>query len=150
MDVLTLLRSKNRYLRRFEQASLRFLDETRDDLPHADFVARLNRLETSRDRILKALGLFNRKLTESIESLPSSSRAMHDEAFIAQARQETDESDRLVERLAELDAGISLRIRSCQDRLALELAASEKSKRIINQFKSSWASGAGEELDRTL
>ena len=145
MDVLTLLRSKNRYLQRFEQASARFLSETAEGLPHARFMESLGRLETTRGRILKALELFNRQLLRCIEALPDRS-----EEFLSGARKETEEADRLVERLLELDRAISDRIRGCQDRITLELAASEKSKKIISQFKSSWASGAGEELDRTL
>jgi hypothetical protein len=148
MDVLSLLRSKNRYLRRFEQASLRFLDETENELTHPDFLAAVGRLETTRGRILKALDLFNRELNASIDNLPSSAR---DTAFIEDARRETDESDRLVSGLLELDSRISARIRSCQDRIALELAASEKSKRIISQFKSSGGGHvSGEGLDQTL
>jgi len=145
MDVLTLLRSKNRYLRRFEQASLRFLDETQGELDGPAFLAVVTRLETSRNRIIKALDLFNRELTQSIEKLPSSAR---DESFIAEARRETDEADRLVSLLLELDSSISSRIRACQERIALELAASEKSKRIISQFKSARPSGEG--LDQKL
>jgi hypothetical protein len=148
MDVLTLLRSKNRYLHRFEQASLRFLTESENELTHPEFLAIVTRLEMTRGRILKALDLFNRRLTESIDSLPSYAR---EGSFIEEARRESEESDRLVSVLLELDGRISARIKVCQDRIALELAASEKSKRIINQFKSSWASGAaGEGLDRKL
>jgi hypothetical protein len=144
MDVLTLLRSKNRYLLRFEQASLRFLAETENEPEHVQFLSIVTRLETTRTRILKALDLFNRKLTASIESIPAAAK---DEAFIEAARRETDESDRLVTALMELDGRISARIQACQDRIKLELAASEKSKSIINKFKSSWANGSGEGLD---
>lgn len=145
MDVLTLLRSKNRYLRRFEQASVRFLDETANELSSSEFLASVTRLETTRNRIIKALDLFNRELTQSIEKLPSSAR---NASFIEDARRETDESDRLVNILLELDSRISSRIHGCQERIALELAASEKSKRIISQFKSGRPSGEG--LDQKL
>ena len=145
MDVLTLLRSKNRYLDRFEQASLRFLDATSGELDHASFLTAVQRLELTRERILKALGLFNKKLLETIEALPS-----RDEAFLGEARTETEKADLIVSRLLELDSRVSERIKACQERITLELAASEKSKSIINKFKSSWAEATGGELDRKL
>jgi hypothetical protein len=147
MDVLTLLRAKNRYLRRFEQASLRFLNETLGELTHPEFLTILNRLETKRSRILKALDLFNRELTQSIDRLPAGAR---DSGFVEEARRETEEADRLVSSVLELDGAISSRIGACQDRIALELAASEKSKRIMGQFKSSPGGKPGEGLDQKL
>src|SRR3954470_16426233 len=99
MDVLTLLRSKNRYLHRFEQASQRFLEETVGDVSHEQFVTMVQRLELTRERILKALGLFNKKLLETIDELPSSARQG---SFVEEARKETEEADLVVARLLEL------------------------------------------------
>jgi hypothetical protein len=146
MDVLTLLRSKNRCLLRFEQASLRFLGET-EGAAVASVENSLPKLERSRSRILKALGMFDRKLDTAIGSLADEART---EAFLADVRAEAAETDRIVAGLLKLDESVVARIQECRERIAIELAASEKSKQLVGKFKSEWAGTSGEEIDRKL
>ncbi len=146
MDVLTLLRSKNRCLLRFEQASLRFLRET--DGASIDAVEdSLPILERTRSRILKALGMFDRKLDEVIAGLPEEART---EEFLAEAREAAADTDRIIADLLKLDESVVSRIQECRDRITTELAAAEKSKQLVGKFKSEWAGTSGEEIDQKL
>ena len=71
MDVLSLLRSKNRCLEKFLEASTDFLTQARstDSLPD------LPAFEARRDAILKAIDLYDRKVNEAVAMLPQGPKA---------------------------------------------------------------------------
>ncbi len=146
MDVLTLLRSKNRCLLRFEQASLRFLRET-EGAEISSIDTALPRLEHSSKRILTALGMFDRKIEEAITSMGDEAKTPQ---LIDEARIQSAETDRIVAMLLDLDESVISRIHECRERIAIELSSSEKNKQLMGKFKSTWAGSSGEELDKTL
>ena len=69
MDVVRLLRSRNRCLEKFLAVSTRFLKHQSSlDL------SSLQKLEDARNHAIKAFQLYEKKINEIIPSIPSSSR----------------------------------------------------------------------------
>jgi hypothetical protein len=148
MDVLKLLAGKNRYLLRFEQTSLAFLSATEAPaLPLGDFEGALSSLEKTRARILKAIELFDRKLTEVAESLPDEARSRANLDGLKGLARDTDE---ILARLLKIDEKILQRIQQAKDRVSQEISAADRSRQTMNKFRSCWVSTSGEGLDQTL
>lgn len=142
MDVIRLLRSKNRCLERFLTASDEFLVLARN----GDFSG-LESFHKKRDRILKGFDLYDRKLTECIETLPEAQASTE---MAQEAEQALNIKDVLIRKIAETDALIVEQIEMEKNRLLMEMASAQKNSSIVKKFKSNWATGSGEELDETL
>jgi len=142
MEVLRLMRSKNRCLERWLNHSHEFLAQAQA----GDFT-QLRGFETQRDAIIKAIGLFDRKLTEVIACLPHEDRT---QLMIEGVKLVEADRMRLVEEILVLDQKVIKEVEAEKARLSSSLGNSEKSKNTVKKFKSNWIPGSGEGIDRKL
>ncbi len=140
MDVLSLLRSKNRCLEKFLAISREYLDAG------AAF-ENLGIFETRRDATLKAIELYDRKLAESISLIAAADRTPE---MIEGVKRELDRKEQLVHEILDLDLRIIGKIEEEKNRLLQQVANARKGKEVLSRFKSTWVSESGEELDETL
>jgi hypothetical protein len=139
MDVVKVLQSKNRCLKRLLELSDRFLtDGNLDQL--APFIA-------ERDAIIKVLDLYDRKVTEAIRAIPLAERTPE---LVADVQMVLAEKDRLIQTIIAKDNELTLRIEERKRKLQEEMAATRKNHDMVGKFKSTWVAEAGEELDKTL
>jgi hypothetical protein len=143
MDVLSLLRSKNRCLSRFLEASKNFLTEaqTQGVLPS------LPDFELQRESILKAISLYDRKVTEAIPHISATDRTPELSKAVEQSLQE---KDAILAEIVIADQQVLKLVEAEKNRVGRELAATNKSRNLAQKFKSSWVAEAGEEIDKTL
>ena len=142
MDVLKLLRTKNRCLERFLDISARFEAE----VEAGDF-SRLERFHQEREAILKGFALYDRKLSECISQLTSADRTPELVSKIEEALQRKQD---LVHRILSIDEKLSRKIVEERARLQKEMAQNQKSVSMIKKFKSGWISESVDELDEKL
>lgn len=143
MDVLALLRSKNRCLEKFRDLSRDFLI----DCARKDEFSKIQLFQEKRDSTLKAMDLYDRKVTEAVEFISARERTPE----LADAvRSELARKDAFVQEILALDLEIISRIEDAKNRLLHEFAASRKSKESLSKFKSKWIPSSGEEIDRKL
>jgi hypothetical protein len=145
MDVLKLLHSKNRCLERFLELSLGFLKST----DQQDFVLsdELVSFQSRRDATLKAMDLYDRKLTEAIGQLPPQQRTP---ALVQSVKAELTRKETLVLQILDIDLKIMGHIESEKNRILKDMASTRKSKDMLSKFKSTWVAELGEELDTKL
>jgi hypothetical protein len=139
MDVIKLLRSKNRCLRRLLDLTDRFLNEN-------DLEA-LSGLQTQRDAIFKGLDLYDRKISEALSLLTSDRRTPE---LIATVQAILFEKDSLIQGIIRKDNELMARIDAKKAQLLEEVAASRKSRDLVGKFKSGWVRESGEEFDQKL
>ena len=139
MELLSLIRSKNRCLERFMQLSIEFLA----DAETGDY-DEIGEFQTKREGILRAMDLYNRKVNEFLEANPDSIRArdISDEIRVLTYR-----SDEIVAEIADIDRRIILSLEVERDRTVSEIQESKKVKNTVGRFKSGAAGAPGEELD---
>lgn len=142
MDVLTLLRSKNKCLQKFLELSLEFYHQS-----HSNEAPDLSVFEKKRDSILKAIDLFERKSAQAAANLDFSRKTPE---LIAAVRVIVAEGERLIHEISKADEKIFIKIDELRNQLVQDLASSRKSKSILSKFKSGMAAQSGEELDQTL
>lgn len=142
MEVLKLLRSKNRCLERFLTLSEEFLTLA----VKGDF-SELQAFQGRRESTLKAMDLFDRKISEVVTALPYAQRTP---SLIEAVKKALNEKEILVHQILEVDLKIISKIEDEKNNLLKELSSSRKSRAVLGKFKSTWVSGAGEELDETL
>ncbi|HAR41111.1 MAG TPA: hypothetical protein DCS07_00505 [Bdellovibrionales bacterium] len=142
MEVIRLLKSKNRCLEQFLELSEEFL-KTIETGNFSD----LETFYKKRDRILKGFDLFDRKLTETLELLPKNS---FDAELAAQVEQALNMKAALIGRIAATDQKIVDAIQEEKLRITKEMANSQKQTSTVKKFKSSWVGESGEDLDRKL
>jgi hypothetical protein len=143
MDVLSLLRSKNRCLLRFLEASKSFLAEaeTQSDLPS------LPDFEQQRESILKAIALYDRKITDAIPHISAADRTRELSKAVEDSLQIKDD---LIAEIMRVDQRVLKRVEDEKIRVARELSSTQKNKNLVQKFKSTWVAEAGEEIDKTL
>lgn len=144
MDILGLLRSKNRCLSRFLEASFDFIKEAEK----GDF-SPLDRFQEARASALKALELYDRKLNEVASTPPSSSASGHVDLTGA-IEPLLAEKDRLLQQILAADEKVIALIEREKERVKGQIASSRKSQEMMKKFKSTWVSGSGEEIDEKL
>jgi hypothetical protein len=142
MDVLGLLQSKNRCLQRFLTLSEDFFST----IQNGD-LSTLEMFQTRRESTIKALDLYDRKITEVISQLLPTERT---QALIDGVTRVLEEKDRLIHRILAADEKIILKIEDEKNRVQRELSSSQKSRDMLKRFKSSWVPESGEEIDRNL
>lgn len=142
MDVLRLIGSKNRCLAQFEALSQNYVV-----LFEAGDFSGLAAFESGRASILKAIDLFDRKISEFLNRMPTAHRTPE---LIRATRELVDEQDRLLASILKLDERIMSRLERARDATLQELNSSHKSRELMQKFKSSWVSESGEEIDRQL
>ncbi len=143
MDVLALLRSKNRCLERFLEASREFLVVHGNDPD----LGMLPDLQKSRESALKAIGLFDQKLEETVNLLPEVSRS---DELIQAVRNELARKDAIVEQILKVDLELISRIEAAKNAILRDLSSEKRSRDTLGKFKSTWVPSSGEGLDETL
>src|SRR4051812_22311547 len=128
MDVLGLLDSKKKFLRRFLEVSEQFLAQSET----GDFTA-IGEFESQRETVINALGMFDRKITETVRGM-SSDQKTTDLSVSVQAQ--LDDAAYLIQSILKTDNRIMASIEREKDRLQKELTSSAKSKEIAGKFKS--------------
>lgn len=142
MDVIALLRSKNRCLERYLALSAHFLVSA----DRGEFDG-LEQFQLRRDSLLRGIDLFDRKITEAIALMPAESRGQE----LAQAIEPLlAAKESLVNRILDTDERILARIRDESARVLAQVHQSAQSGDKISRFKSGWIQENGEKLDETL
>jgi hypothetical protein len=142
MKVLKLLESKNRCLNRFLRISEKFLSEARaGDLSH------LNDFETKRDSVLKAIALYDRKISEEVTKLSPLEKTA---PFIESVKKSIQTKDSIIATIFSIDNYIINEIEREKTRLVQELSETDKNHHLVMKFKSKWISESGETLDGKL
>jgi len=144
MDVLGLLRSKNRCLRNFLQASTAFLDEAERSGQLPDIVA----LETRRDAILKAIDLYDRKINEAVCLLGTG--ANHAPELVEAVKAALEEKTALIHRILQLDDRLLELIDAEKNKVLKDLSFAHKQAEVSKKFKSTWVPEPGEGIDEKL
>lgn len=142
MDVLKLLRSKNRCLERFLEVTESFWGKAQNgDLQGLD------RFQLDRDAALKAIDLFDRKIAEAASLLSK-------DALTFELKQAVEkclaEREILIHQILETDLKIIGKIEEAKSAALKDLRSSAKSREILKKFKSTWIAEAGEEIDEKL
>ena len=141
-DVVSLLKSKNKCLQRFLEVSLTFLDQASSQ----DF-SNLQGFQDQREASLKAIDLYDRKITESIALLPQ----LEHMAELSFAVEELlQRKHQIVAQIVAVDEKIVAQIELEKLRIQRELNQSQKSKDTVGKFKSAWVPNSGDSLDETL
>jgi hypothetical protein len=139
MEVLKLLDSKNRCLNKFLKYSETFLMEAQ-----AGNLTEIDRFQNQREAIIKALQLYDRKISEETLKLSSLERTP---ALIASAQQAFLLREKIIEAILKIDQNIMAEIEKEKNRLIQELSDSDKNHHLVMKFKSKWVSEPGETLD---
>lgn len=139
MEVLKLLQSQNRSLRKLLTYSQEFLASSWDGS-----LATLQLYEAKRAVILRAMTLYDHKIEELVSALTPEQKTP---ALIQEIRSCWVEKDQLCKNILELDRAVMKMIRNEQQRLTKLVADNEKSKNLMNRFKSTWVPESGESLD---
>ena len=142
MDVLTILRSKNNCLERFLALSLDFAKSM-----EANDLSGLAKFQENRENIIKALDLYDRKVSEVLVVLSPGQRTPQ---LIQAVEAALAKKDELVHRILEEDLKIISGIEDAKNETLKELSATRKNKDLVGKFKSTWMTGAGEGLDKKL
>jgi hypothetical protein len=150
MDVRNLIKSRNRCLQRLVDLSDEFVKSTASGgYPVVDW--ELPQYETQRDSLLKALGLFDRKISEAVSQMQPSERTPE---LLESLRRELELSGALIQSVLTADEGVLSRIEQAKADVLREMAVNGRSRSLVSKFKSEWADhsseGRGEGLDETV
>jgi triphosphoribosyl-dephospho-CoA synthetase len=107
----------------------------------------LQKFLEKRERIIKALDLYDKKISEVIEKMSPTAR---DESLLEAIRACMVIKNDTVARIVKLDAKIMDKIENEMKSLVEELTGTRKNKDNLSKFKSTWVAKSGEELDKTL
>lgn len=143
MDVLALLRSKNRCLDRFLSISRDFLAA----LEGGAGLSGLERFQLDRDACLKAIDLYDRKISEAVPLLPSEVRTP---SLSESVKTQLDRKQSVIQSILAVDLEIMSRIEEARNDLLKDLSESRKNTEKLGKFKSRWVPEAGEGIDRKL
>jgi hypothetical protein len=143
MDVLALLRSKNKCLERFLEASQGFISREQN----APDLNALPELQQRRESAIKAIELYDRKIEEAAALLTEADRT---EELSTAVKAELTRRDVLVEKILRVDLELISRIEDAKNSLLRDMANEKKSKDTLAKFKSTWVAPSGEGIDGTL
>ncbi len=145
MDVVSLLKvinGKNRALKRFLDVSTAFLGASeRGDL------SGLQKLQCRRDAIIRALELFDRRISAGVATLVPTERT---ESFARDVREALTRKDALIHDILAVDLKIISLIDSEKNEILRQIAMSRKQRDTFSKFKSAWMPEPGDGLDGTL
>ncbi len=142
MEVIRLLRSKNRCLMRFLEASKEFLQSAEQ----GDF-SLLDTFQDSREAALKALELYDGKVSEAALALTAEHKTR---SLILEIEAEMLAKNAIVQDILAIDQKIMACLDGEKARVGQEIVRSRKSGDAIKKFKSAWMPESGEELDKQL
>lgn len=145
MDVLSLLQSKNRCLQRFLALSLEFWEHW--EVAEGAEIPDLSSFQRQRDAVIRALELYDRKISEVIGEMPAARRTP---ALIESVSQALDQKETIIRKILDVDLKIIGKIEESKNQLLKEMASSSKSMDTLRKFKSSWIAPSGEGLDKKL
>lgn len=143
MSLPGLLRSEIKCLQRYLECTLAFNLEFQGEVNPKDFEV----LRRTREEILKALDLFNRKIEEEIQSIPLDLRTPELREL---ARRHVRRKEELLAEISRADEQIFQGIQLAQDKIQDQLDTDRKAKSVLGKFKSRWVPESGESLDRKL
>ena len=140
--VIKLLASKNRYLRRY-------LSVSRDFLVNAltGNLSQLFEVEQKREKLIQAIGVHNRKISEFIRDLSPEFRTPD---LVERAQAQMTEEAEVVQSILKVDNQIVECIEHEKLRLKKELLQTQKRKDLAGRFKSAWIPESGEGLDKKV
>jgi len=142
IDVIKLIESQNRCLKRFVTDSQQFIaSANRGDL------SELYQLQEKRDSIIKALQLYDRKISREVLNLNSKAKTPE---FIQTVKELCQQKENLIQSILALDSKIISLIEEEKLRLMKEVSEFEKRTNLTKKFKSTWVSESGEKLDGKL
>ena len=142
MDVMPLLHSKNRCLKRYLGLSQSFLKTA-----ESGDLSGLTEFQEQREIILKAIGLYDRKISEAVTLLPVEDRTG---TMVAAVRKSMDEREQIVHAIVAIDDEIIILVDREKSKIARELTAHQRSREMVGKFKSAWIRESGEEIDEKL
>ena len=145
MVVLKLLQSQNRCLERLLECTESFLEHS-FKLNSRDFSG-LTSFQDQREVFLKAIHLYDRKISEVVSLLSESDKS---DINIEKIRELIEVKEVLTKKLFDIDQKIITEIENEKCRLAQELSESDKNSQLVKKFKSKWVSESGETLDGTI
>lgn len=144
MDVLSLLRSKNRCLEKFLETTTEFVAQWEKAGQLGDLTA----FQSSRDAILRAIDLYDRKISEAVQEISSVPHPSSN--FVERVRAVLEQKNRLIQKILLADEPILQKIEAEKSRIRGEIAANLKQSQLVQKFKSTWIPESGEEFDRQL
>ncbi len=142
MALLKILKSKNRLLRKLYELSeknLQYSDE--------EFLENLSGFENGREKILKTLALYDKKVNEIIAKLEPEHRTR---VLIDNVRASIQAKDKLLENIIQKDDLIMKKIENLREKIIQEASQERKNKSTMSKFKSKWVSETGEGVDKRL
>lgn len=142
MDVLRLLKSKNRCLKRFLSYTHDFLKKSEPEL-----LPQLSFLLAKRETALRILGLYDRKLSKITQNLRHTDQT---DEFIKSLHEIFSEKTTILNEIFKTDLLLTQLIEENIEKTEKELQSSQKSKDTLQKFKSTWIAEAGDALDTTL
>ncbi|MGK5084501.1 hypothetical protein WDW37_14495 [Bdellovibrionota bacterium FG-1] len=140
--VIKLLASKNRYLRRYLSISQDFLANAL-----TGNLSQLFEVEQKREKLIQAIGVHNRKISDLIRDLSPEFRTPD---LVACAQAQMTEEAEVVQSILKVDDQIIECIELEKLRLKKELLQAQKRKYLAGRFKSGWISESGEGLDKKV
>ncbi len=142
MDVIKLFQTKNRCLKKFLEVSTSLVNF----LEKGDF-STLKEAESKREAILKAMELYDRKISETISLLSSSEKTADLKKSVMQ---ELQTKTSLIELILKTEKKIVSSIEIEKEKIHKEILSTEKNKSMVKKFKSSWVAESGEGVDTKL
>lgn len=142
MDVLKLLQSKNRCLKKFYNLSAEFLV-----FAEKKEFAGLDSFQAQRESIIKALELYDRKIAEEVAKLDQNCRTP---GLVREVEMSLTERDVLVYDIIKIDSQIMNHIEEEKKNIQAEISANKKNQQTVSKFKSEWVNQSGEEFDSKL
>lgn len=149
MILEALLKSRNRCLDRFLKITQLYLNKIQST-PDTD-LSDLDLFMAEREAVIKALGLFERKITETVDQLCQSEEKS---SLVNLARPIIEplleERVSIIQNIIQTDEKLFKIIDQVKIKIACELGSTRKLKDNINKFKSIWVTEAGEGIDTKL
>ncbi len=142
MEVISLLQSKNRCLKKFLSLSVLFLKSAENH----NF-SELESFEKKRESYIKAISLCDRRILDLANKIPKVKRSTE---FVQKIQSINKEKEQLTHKIIETDDKILFYIENEKQNLIQNLNLSENSKNRLNKFKSSWVNESGEGIDQKL
>ena len=141
-EVFKLLKSKSRCLKKLFDLSQGLLAEVQ-----LGNYADLDQFHLRRNAVLKAVQLYDRKVTDSLQQIYSLGTFGKIPQFDDTFKNLVQEQENEIKRILDSDRQIILKIEAEKDQLAKELMSTEKKNHMFQRFKSKWVSESGEKLD---
>jgi hypothetical protein len=143
MDVLSLLKSKNRALKRFLNFTHLFVEESKK----TGDLSQLSTLIEKRDAAIRAFGLYDQKINETLTRKRQNNLSLEERALLKKTLEDKNE---IIKKIFDVDTQITLLIEAEMKSLSLEITFAQKGKEILQKFKSTWMTERGDGLDETL